>query len=72
MSSKVLIAPAKAMLGLADRYLGVTTPRRDSAEAPKSPCGSPTTAPPHGLASRVALTPWGEFPVQSLWAKVAA
>lgn len=41
-AQRVKDAPAKAMLELADKYLGVTTPRSDSADAPKSSCCGPS------------------------------
>ena len=43
-AQRVKDAPARAMLALADKYLGVTTPRRPNTEAPPSPCCGPSTA----------------------------
>ncbi len=43
-AQRVKDTPAKAMLELADRYLGVTTPRSAIAEAPKSACCGPSAA----------------------------
>lgn len=53
-AQRVKDSPAKAMLELADRYLAVTTPRSDSAEAPKSSCCGPTAAPQMQAASEPA------------------
>jgi AhpD family alkylhydroperoxidase len=53
-AQRVKDTPAKAMLELADRYLGVTTPRSDSAEAPESSCCGPTAAPQAHAASEPA------------------
>jgi AhpD family alkylhydroperoxidase len=47
-------APARFMLDLADRYLGVTTPRSDRAEAAKSPCCGPSAATDASTASAPA------------------
>jgi AhpD family alkylhydroperoxidase len=41
-AQRVKDAPAKAMLELADKYLGVTTPRGDGVEASKSSCCGPS------------------------------
>ncbi len=43
-AQRVKDTPAKAMLNLAERYLGAVTPRSDSADAPKSSCCGPSAA----------------------------
>ena len=50
-AQRVKDAPAKAMLELADRYLGVATPRSDSAEVPKSSCCGPSAVTNTATAS---------------------
>lgn len=53
-AQRVKDTPAKAMLELADRYLGVTTPRSDGAEAPKSACCGPNAVTDTSTASAPA------------------
>jgi len=53
-AQRVKDTPARAMLELADRYLGVTTPRSESAAAPKSSCCGPSAMADMSIASEPA------------------
>ena len=46
--------PARAIIELADRYLCATTPRSDSADAPKSSCCGPSAVTDTSTASAPA------------------